>query len=110
MSREFVHPLIGEAQEAISGHYKLIKEDRLPFAGGEVLYLLGYGVLDTSCCGEGGISYALVPGLIVRWKHRVQEDGLAVSEIEPITDPKQRQEIEATIKKTTGVIQVQFAE
>jgi len=34
------------------------------FEGKEILYYIGAGVVDTSCCGTAGCIYAYVPGVI----------------------------------------------
>ena len=106
--RSFVHPVLGEERESVSGRYAFTKETRLPRDGREVLVLIGYGVFDTSCCGAGGCGYALVPGFVVRWKHATSPDGRAVSEVEPIADETARQRIEESIRGTERVQQVQF--
>jgi len=106
--QEYVHQLLGQEVTAIGGHYVLVKEVRLPFQGREVLYLLGHAAFDATCCGAGGCAYALVPGFVLSWKHRDQADGLAVSELEPIRDPRARQEIQRSIEKQEVVQQVMF--
>jgi hypothetical protein len=93
---------------AIGGRYALVKEVCLPFRGREVLYLVGYGVADTSCCGVGGCAYALAPGFILEWKSKVNEDGLAVSQVEPIRDEAVRKEVERLIREKEPVQQVKF--
>ncbi len=49
----FLHPELNREITAIGGHYIWVKEGRLPFGDREVLYLVGYAVLDTTCCGVG---------------------------------------------------------
>ena len=108
MTRAFVHPVLGEEQESVTGRYAFTNETRLEMDGREVLVLVGYGVADTSCCGTGGCGYALVPGFVVRWKHAAAEGGRAVSEVEPVADPATRKRIEEAVRKTEVVQQVNF--
>jgi hypothetical protein len=105
---EFVHPVLGEDVTAIGGHYTLTKEARLIYAGREVLYLVGFGSVDTSCCGVGGCIYALVPGYIVSYRsHTQSEDARDVSLVEPV-DANARAAIAAMLKASEGVTQVHF--
>lgn len=108
MAVEYVHPMLDEPVTAIGGHYVLVKEERLPFRGREVLYLVGYAAFDTSCCGIGGCGYALVPGFVVEWKSRTSEDGRPISRVEPIRDWQVRREIGLAIRAREGIGQVIF--
>lgn len=101
-SREFAHPALGEEVEAIGGRYTLQKEEALDFRGRTVLYLIGVGVFDSTCCGAGGCGYAVVPGYLVR---RISS---GMSEVAPITEEAERKEIELAIKARENISQVNF--
>jgi hypothetical protein len=105
---EYVHQKLNQEVTAIGGRYALVKEVRLPFREREVLYLVGYGMFDTTCCGVGGSAYALVPGFILDWRYRTNEDGLAVSRIEPIHNGVVQTEVRRLIKEREMVLQVTF--
>lgn len=85
-----------------------MREVRLPFRGREVLYLVGYGVFDTTCCGVGGCAYALAPGFVLEWKGKTNEDGLAVSRVEPIRDEVIQKEVRRLIENQEAVQEVRF--
>ena len=105
---EFVHPPLGETITAIGGHYAFTKEDRIAFGNREILYLVGYGVVDTSCCGTGGCIYALVPGYVLAFHtETAPANGQAISVIEPV-DEKMRKAVVAALKEKEGVTQVHF--
>jgi hypothetical protein len=106
--REHIHHELNREVAAIGGHYVLTNEVRLPFDGREVLYLVGYAVVDNSCCGVGGVAYALVPGYIVAWKNKANDDGLAVSLVEPIDDPTAQADIRRLIQEKEVVHQIRF--
>jgi hypothetical protein len=106
--KEFVHQELNQEVTALSGHYVLVKEARLPFRGRQILYLVGHATFDRACCGAGGCAYALVPGFIVDWKARTNHDGLAVSLVEPIHDEAAQREIRQSIEEEEMVHQVQF--
>lgn len=108
MKKEYIHQRLNQEITAVSGHYVLIKEVRLPLQGREVLYVVGYAVIDTSCCGIGGCAYALVPGFILDWRYRKNKDGLAVSQVEPIHDEAIQKEVRWLIEKKETVQQVSF--
>ncbi len=105
---EFVHPVLGEDVTAIGGHYTLTKEACLRHAGREMLYLIGCGSVDASCCGTGGCIYALVPGYIVSYRtHTHPESSRDVSLIEPVREDT-HPELATVLKALEGVTQVQF--
>jgi hypothetical protein len=108
MTRPFVHPVLGEEAESVTGRYAFTRETRTVVDGRDVLVLVGYAVFDTSCCGAGGCGHALVPGFVVRWKHGAGKDGRAVSEVEPIADPAVRARIDSAVRAEFAVQQVAF--
>ena len=104
----YAHQELNQEITAIGGHYALVKEVRLPFRDRQVLYLVGYGVFDTTCCGVGGCTYGLVPGFIVDWKCKRNEEGLAVSQVEPIRDEAVQKRVQRLIIERETVQQVRF--
>ena len=105
---DFIHPVLNKAVRTISGHYILSQEKRLSYNGRQVLYLIGCAVVDASCCGPGGCTYALVPGYIKEWKYKTGHDDLFVSRVEPIRDAGVQSEIRRLILKKESVQQVDF--
>ena len=105
---EYPHPKLNEEVEAIGGHYRFVKEVRIPYEGKELLYFIGYVFMDTSCCGVAGCGYAMVPGFIVNWKNRLDASGQPISEIEPIQEPEHRRHIQQWIKQKEHLQQVEF--
>jgi hypothetical protein len=105
---EYVHQKLNEEVTAIGGHYLLVKEVRLPFAGREVLYVVGHAAFDTSCCGAGGCAYALVPGTILQWKARHSQEGRAVSEVEPVREGDVQRALRRVIQGREMVREVRF--
>jgi hypothetical protein len=106
--QDYVHQELNREVTAIGGHHVLVKEVRLPFQGREVLYLVGHAAFDTTCCGAGGCAYALVPGFILNWKYRSEEDGLAVSQVEPIHEDGVQEKVRRLIDKKEMIHQVCF--
>ncbi len=105
---DYIHRGLNQQITAIGGHYALVKEVRLPFHGREILYLVGHAAFDTSCCGPGGCAYALVPGFVASWHSSQTEDGLAVSQLEPINDADTQNKIRRLIERLETVQQVMF--
>jgi hypothetical protein len=70
-------------------------EHTLEYKGRKVLYCYAEASA-ISFCSASGASYAgnmTVKGYVVRWKHGTNEKGEAVSEIEPVADKKEQEEI-----------------
>ena len=106
--QDFIHPELGQEITAIGGHYVFNNEQRLSFNDCDVLYLVGYAVVDTSCCGLGGCAYAMVPGYVRKWKYKKNEINEPVSEIEPVRDADDQAAISQLIQKKENVQQVTF--
>ena len=105
---EYIHHELNQTIPAIGGHYVLTKEARLPFEGRELLYLVGYGMLDTACCGVSGVAYAVVPGFVRHWHHHQTAQGVPVSQVLPIDEPSLKQRIYQFLQKAESIQQVQF--
>lgn len=108
MEQDFVHVELDTEIDAIAGHYVITAEHRLPLHGRELLYLVGYSVVDTSCCGVGGCGYALVPGYLVGFKERTNDRGRPVSRVEPVRDEARQREIRRLLTEREGVQQCNF--
>jgi hypothetical protein len=107
-TQEFVHPKLGQEVTAIGGHYVFGKEIRLPYNDREILYFVGYAVLDSTCCGVGGCAYVLVPGYIRQWRFKKNHNDGPVSLVEPIHDLTVQKQIRNLIQKKEMVFQVTF--
>lgn len=107
MPKDYIHEVNREVQ-SISGWYVLQREERLSHKGKQYLYVVGVGVVETSCCGTGGCAYALVPGAVMQWKTRTNDEGLRVSQVEPVKDEALQKELTRIITQKETVSQVQF--
>ena len=105
---KYTHLELNTTIEALAGCYTPQKEVRLQYNDREVLYVIGQMVVDASCCGVSDCQYALVPGYIIRWQSEKNEEGLPVSEIEPITDKAIQDNIRKSIQETEHVSQIEF--
>jgi hypothetical protein len=108
MVTHFIHYPLNQEITAIGGHYFFIKEVRLPYQGREILYRVACAAVDRSCCGVGGLGYALVPGYIIDWHLKHTNEGLPISQVEPIRASTERKKIESVIKQKEFVHQVNF--
>jgi len=108
-TRPHVHRDLEEEVAAIGGHYRFTKECRLPYEGRDVLYLCGYAVFDTTCCGAGGCGYAQVLGTVLRWREETDPEGRPVSRVAPIRDPEEQRKIRERILAREMVSQVNFS-
>lgn len=105
---DFVHPELGREVTAIGGHYVFGKEIRIPFSSREILYFVGYAVLDSTCCGVGGCAYVYVPGFVRQWKYKKTENDCDVSQVEPIRNHAFQKEVRRLIQNKEMVFQVTF--
>ncbi len=104
----YTHQVLGRELEAISGHYAFQKEGQLPYKGRQVYYYTGYSSVDTSCCGPGGCGFAFVIGYMVSWHLGRDASGAYVSEIEPLADSAERQDLTKLLMQQAHVQQVNF--
>lgn len=105
---KYTHIELDQEHRALAGYYTPHKEVRLQCNGREVLYVTGQAVIESSCCGAGSYAYALVPGYIVGWQQETNEQGLPVSEVEPVSDKKAQLDIRMAIEEAEHVLQVEF--
>lgn len=105
---EYVHYPLNEEITAIGGHYVITEEVTLDYEGRRVFYTVGYGVMDTTCCGTGGCGYATVYGDIADWKQSQNGEGLPVSKMHPIRDEREKREIRDKVNSRETVQQVNF--
>ena len=108
MVTNFIHYPLNQEITAIGGHYFFIKEVRLPYQGREVIYRVACAAVDRSCCGVGGLGYAVVPGFLINWHSEHTQEGLPISQVEPIRAPIDRKKIESVIKQKEFIHQVNF--
>jgi hypothetical protein len=97
---EYAHAKLNEENRSIAGGYIPCKESIIKHKGREVLYVIGQANLDTSCCATGDWCYVMVPGYIVRWHIKTSDSGLPVSEVEPVINEKEREEIRKAIRES----------
>ena len=108
MTKKYPHEL-NEEVFSIAGWYELDKEEKIDYGGKEYLYMVGTGVIDSSCCGTMGCQFAVVPGSIVSWKSDTNEEGVITSEVEPVSDQKIRDALrKMLLEKEETVNQVNF--
>ena len=110
--KEFEHLVLNTEINSISGHMVIQKEEKMIYNGKQLLFYTGYGVTDSSCCGNGAAIFTYVPGYIVNWHSKTSDNGTNISEIDTIEDDSARKEITKIIIDNninfTNVMQVNF--
>ncbi len=106
--KKYTHLELNKDILAPSGYYTPQKEVRLKYDGREVFYILSQAVIESSCCGASDFNSALVPGYIVKWRAEKNQQGLPVSDVEPITDETTRDAIRKIIKDNEHVSRIEF--
>ena len=107
--KTYTHQSLNREVKAIGGHYRFTDEIRLNFEGREILYLKGYAIFDTTCCGTGGCGYVLVQGFVENWQMLKNDAGVPLSLVQPVGDPLVRQRLRRLILEKEMVQQVVFA-
>ena len=108
MIRDYIHAELGKEVYALSGYYVAVDEKKMPYNGREVLCFIGEYETHGWCCGKSESSYAQVAGYIVNWKSKKDAFGTPISEVEPITDEKEKRDLNALIKESEFVRIVEF--
>ena len=107
--RDYTHPELNCEVRAIGGHYVITGEGRLLFQGEEVLYAVGNGIADRTCCGFGAFCYASVAGYVRQWQYKKDAHNRPVSQVEPVTSAREQAQIGKLIKERESMInQVNF--
>jgi hypothetical protein len=104
----YTHAPLGQQVEAMAGYYVIEAEQRVPFQAREVLVATGHMIIDNACCGAGGCGFALVPGYILHWRGAHNEQGEPLSEVEPVRDEREKDELRRLILESHKVQQVNF--
>lgn len=109
MNPKYTHFKLNEdVAIGIGGYYTPEHESRLKYHGRDVLYVSGRAIIESSCCGSGDWYYAVVPGYIVNWQSEKNEEGRPVTEIEPIRDTRDRDEIRRHIAEAEETDLIDF--
>ena len=108
MNIKYTHQELNQDVYSIAGFYTPLKEVRLKYNSREVLYVTGQAVIESSCCGAGSWGYILVPGYIVNWQNERSEAGLPVSEVEPVSDEAEQEDIRKMIKGAEDINAIEF--
>ena len=110
MIREYAHLPLNEPIELPAASYWIAEEISIPYKGNEALCIVRETSPMISCCAGSspGFRSVLVPGFIKRLRYKTREDGLVVSDIEPIEDEKAMEELKRVIQQKYNLIQVEF--
>ncbi len=95
---EYVHVEVGEEVRSIAGYYKVLEENVLGYQGREILYLVKVAVVETSCCGPGGMGLISVPGYVTSLRSRQNSQGAWITDVERISDGIEQREITDILK------------
>ena len=91
---EYTHTPLGEDVEFLAGSYAINSEEKIPYNGSEVFYLVGQTSTITSCCGETSpFDFIKVVGRVGRWQHKTSEKGFPVSEMEVVREEGEQRKV-----------------
>ena len=87
MKKEYNHLELGVEVHNIAGYYVPLEEHIIPFDGKELLFLLGFACIESSCCGVRSWNYIQVPGFLLNKNVKEGPEGITgVSEVDTIDD------------------------
>lgn len=104
----YLHKDTGTEERIISGYYSYLEENRLSIPGRDMLYVVGIGIVDNSCCGIGGCLFIEVLGYVVSWKSDVDREGGSVSLVDPINTDEEKEKIRKALLVLYPQAQVNF--
>jgi len=105
---DHIHYELNHEITAIGGRFTFLKECTMPYYGQTVLYYVGCAVMDSTCCGVGGIAFVRVAGYIHDFKYKTDHGGVPISRIEPVLDADSQSHISTVLRETESITQVDF--
>jgi hypothetical protein len=105
---EYQHQEPGTEVRFIAGNYTIVGEQRIVHHGRELLVVVGIAAVENTCCGTQGCRFLNVPGYVTAWKHRLSENGVPVSFVEPVEDEKEQAEIRQILESQFPYSQILF--
>jgi len=104
----YMHKEMEKEIKTISGYFTYLEEERLCFRGRDIVYAVGVGIVDNSCCGAGGGRFIEVAGYIVSWKDEVDKIGNVMSKVNPIEAEEEKKGIRVILEKLYPHSQINF--
>jgi len=111
MTKQYTHLPLHELIESLSTSYWISQEDKLPYKDEEVLSIVRETSTMLSCCAGSyspGFRSILIPGFIKKFKYTMAEDGLFISEVEPIEEERVKEEVRKIVLEKYPSSQVEF--
>jgi hypothetical protein len=108
--KEVVHPELGKEVRAPAGYYIPIEQSTLTYRDRKVFLVLGSICIDASCCGTASWNYIQVEGFLLNERVRHNAGGLAVSEVETITDENDRYAIKKLLLEKYPAAHIEIGE
>ena len=110
---EFAHLPLQEEMEFLAGSYWISGEDKIPYKGREVLCLVRDAGPFTTCGTGGcrqfpGFRSILIPGFVIRHRYKKNEDGLEISEVEPIRHEDAKKDLGQIVQDRYSTPQIEF--
>ena len=107
MIQQYIHQSVSET-ESIDDWEEMVREKKIEFSDKELLYVIGSYAAASTGCNCGSPFYISVPGYISSWKSSKDDKGRWITEVEPITDERSKDEIWELLYHKEGIVDVQF--
>jgi hypothetical protein len=90
MKKEYSHLELGTEVHNIAGYYVPLEEHVIPFEGKELIFLLGFACVQSSCCGVRSWNYLQEPGFLIKKHVKGGGETPLISEVDTIEDSDTR--------------------
>ncbi len=106
--KEYIHAFPGEEGRDLPWRYTVKEEGKIEYNGQEVLYAISDVVAGSVCIGIGAITFILVPGIAANLYKGMDSEGRPVSDVIPVTDKRERQNIIEILNRKYPSLQISF--
>jgi hypothetical protein len=90
MKKEYNHLELGVEVHNIAGYYVPLEEHIIQLDGKDLLFLLGFACIESSCCGVRSWNYIQVPGFLTGKTSKGGEGITGISQVDTIEDTPTR--------------------
>jgi hypothetical protein len=106
--REYIHKLPGDEGIDLPWAYSMIEEGRLINDGKEFIFVIGKAVAGSVCIGSGSLRFIHVPGYIVSWQKKPDNDLRPISIVNPVNIDEDQTQIKKILAEKYPMLQVCF--
>lgn len=107
---DYTHTPMNEEIQMPAGCYWKTEEGKMRYKNREFLFFLGNTSEVCSCCA-GYVPprrYIMVPGYIKSWEYKQNEEGLPLTEVEPVGENEAQEAIREILQAQYDITEIDF--